>query len=29
VAPEAGVVKEINVKPGDEVTSNTILMIIE
>jgi len=29
VAPEAGVVKAINVKPGDEVTSDTILMVIE
>lgn len=29
VAPAAGVVKEINVQSGDEVTSDTILMIIE
>ncbi|MBW2039716.1 MAG: acetyl-CoA carboxylase biotin carboxyl carrier protein subunit [Deltaproteobacteria bacterium] len=29
VAPEGGVVKEINIKPGDEVTSDTVLMIIE
>ena len=29
VAPAAGVVKAINVKPGDEVTSDTILMTIE
>ena len=29
VAPGAGVVKAINVKPGDEVTSDTILMTIE
>jgi acetyl-CoA carboxylase biotin carboxyl carrier protein len=29
VAPVAGVVKAINVKPGDEVTSDTILMVIE
>ena len=29
VAPGAGVVKVINVKPGDEVTSDTILMTIE
>jgi acetyl-CoA carboxylase biotin carboxyl carrier protein len=29
VAPAAGVVKEVNVKPGDEVTSDTILMILE
>jgi acetyl-CoA carboxylase biotin carboxyl carrier protein len=29
VAPAGGVVKTINVKPGDEVTSDTVLMIIE
>jgi biotin carboxyl carrier protein len=29
VAPGAGVVKAIKVKPGDEVTSDTILMVIE
>lgn len=29
VAPEAGVVQAINVKAGDEVTSDTILMVIE
>ena len=29
VAPAAGVVKAINVKAGDEVTSDTILMTIE
>ena len=29
VAPEAGVVKEVNIKPGDEVTSDTVLMVIE
>jgi acetyl-CoA carboxylase biotin carboxyl carrier protein len=29
VAPQTGVVKAINVKAGDEVTSDTILMIIE
>jgi biotin carboxyl carrier protein len=29
VAPGAGVVKAIHVKPGDEVTSDTILMTIE
>ena len=29
VAPGAGVVKAINVKPGDEVTSDTTLMTIE
>ncbi|RLA86938.1 MAG: acetyl-CoA carboxylase biotin carboxyl carrier protein subunit [Deltaproteobacteria bacterium] len=29
VAPISGTVKEINVKPGDEVTSDTVLMIIE
>ena len=29
VAPVAGVVKEINVQSGDEVTSDTILMTIE
>ena len=29
VDPGAGVVKAINVKPGDEVTSDTILMTIE
>ena len=29
VAPAAGVVKEINVQSGDEVTSDTILMLIE
>ena len=29
VAPAAGVVKAVNVKPGDEVTSDTILMTIE
>jgi biotin carboxyl carrier protein len=29
VAPTSGVVKKINIKAGDEVTSDTILMIIE
>jgi acetyl-CoA carboxylase biotin carboxyl carrier protein len=29
VAPAGGVVKAINVKAGDEVTSDTILMVIE
>jgi acetyl-CoA carboxylase biotin carboxyl carrier protein len=29
VAPTSGIVKTINVKSGDEVTSDTILMIIE
>ena len=29
VAPGAGVVKAINVNPGDEVTSDTTLMTIE
>jgi acetyl-CoA carboxylase biotin carboxyl carrier protein len=29
VAPQAGVVKAVNIKPGDEVTSDTILMVIE
>jgi acetyl-CoA carboxylase biotin carboxyl carrier protein len=29
VAPASGVVKTINVKSGDEVTSDTVLMIIE
>jgi biotin carboxyl carrier protein len=29
VAPAAGVVKELNVQSGDEVTSDTILMTIE
>jgi acetyl-CoA carboxylase biotin carboxyl carrier protein len=29
VAPTSGVVKTINVKSGDEVTSDTVLMIIE
>ena len=29
VAPSTGVVKNVNVKPGDEVTSDTILMVIE
>jgi len=29
VAPASGTVKEINVKPGDEVTSDTVLMVIE
>jgi acetyl-CoA carboxylase biotin carboxyl carrier protein len=29
VAPAAGVVKEVNVQSGDEVTSDTILMTIE
>jgi acetyl-CoA carboxylase biotin carboxyl carrier protein len=29
VAPTTGVVKQINVKAGDEVTADTILMVIE
>jgi biotin carboxyl carrier protein len=29
VAPVSGAVKKINVKAGDEVTSDTILMVIE
>jgi len=29
VAPVSGTIKEINIKPGDEVTSDTVLMIIE
>jgi acetyl-CoA carboxylase biotin carboxyl carrier protein len=29
VAPTTGVVKKINVKAGDEVTADTILMVIE
>jgi biotin carboxyl carrier protein len=29
VAPVSGTVKKINVKAGDEVTSDTILMVIE
>ncbi len=29
VAPVSGTVKEINVKAGDEVTSDSVLMIIE
>jgi acetyl-CoA carboxylase biotin carboxyl carrier protein len=29
VAPLSGVVKKINIKPGDEVTPDTILMTIE
>jgi acetyl-CoA carboxylase biotin carboxyl carrier protein len=29
VAPVSGTVKEVNVKPGDEVTSDTVLMVIE
>jgi acetyl-CoA carboxylase biotin carboxyl carrier protein len=29
VAPAAGDVKAVNIKPGDEVTSDTILMTIE
>ncbi len=29
VAPLSGVVKKINIKAGDEVTSDTILMTIE
>lgn len=29
VAPASGVVKTINVKSGDEVTSDTVLMVIE
>jgi acetyl-CoA carboxylase biotin carboxyl carrier protein len=28
VAPTTGVVKQINVKAGDEVTADTILMVI-
>lgn len=29
VAPLSGIVKKINIKAGDEVTSDTILMTIE
>ena len=29
VAPTTGVVKQVNVKAGDEVTADTILMVIE
>jgi acetyl-CoA carboxylase biotin carboxyl carrier protein len=29
VAPVSGTVKEVNVKPGDEVTPDTVLMVIE
>jgi acetyl-CoA carboxylase biotin carboxyl carrier protein len=29
VAPKTGVVKQINIKAGDEVTADTILMVIE
>jgi acetyl-CoA carboxylase biotin carboxyl carrier protein len=29
VAPQTGIVKQINVKAGDEVTSDTVLMVIE
>jgi len=29
VAPISGTVKEVNVKPGDEVTADSILMVIE
>ena len=29
VAPTTGVVKQINVKAGDEVTADTVLMVIE
>ena len=29
VAPQSGVVKAVNVKPGDEVTPDTVLMAIE
>jgi acetyl-CoA carboxylase biotin carboxyl carrier protein len=28
VAPVSGTVKEVNVKPGDEVTPDTVLMVI-
>jgi acetyl-CoA carboxylase biotin carboxyl carrier protein len=29
VAPVSGTVKEVNVKSGDEVTPDTVLMVIE
>ncbi len=29
VAPASGTVKEVNINPGDEVTSDTVLMVIE
>jgi acetyl-CoA carboxylase biotin carboxyl carrier protein len=29
VAPVSGTVQEVNIKPGDEVTSDTVLMVIE